>query len=104
MKTQKKVNKKAWKENWKKDPCWDIEDTEEFDEYHDELLEFSNEWKNLCNIEWEKKREILFQSAKVHHQVNSDNLYDGITKQELFAAMAMQALIQSKSDVNIAYI
>ena len=44
------------KENWLRDPCWDIEDTEGFEGYYDELLAFrlekeaewtakQNEWK-----------------------------------------------------------
>lgn len=38
MKTREEVE---WlKENWKSDPCWDIETTEGFGEYYEELVEF----------------------------------------------------------------
>ena len=31
------------KQAWLNDPCWDIEKTEGFELYHDELLEWSNQ-------------------------------------------------------------
>lgn len=40
------------KKNWKEDPQWDIEDTEGFEEYHDELLDF----RLYCEKEWSEKR------------------------------------------------
>jgi len=44
----------ALKLNWMGDPCWDIEDTEGFEEHRDELLEFSakkyEEWGVAENI------------------------------------------------------
>ena len=47
MKTQAEL--KALKDNWLHDPCWDIEDTEGFEEHKDELKEFrldkEREWK-----------------------------------------------------------
>ena len=39
----------ALKANWERDPCWDIETTEGFEEYREELLAFRKEreahWK-----------------------------------------------------------
>ena len=39
----------ALKNNWRWDPCWDIYETEGFEEYHDELLLFQinlqQEWR-----------------------------------------------------------
>ena len=43
MKSRKKVEE--LKENWKKDPCWDIYDTEGFEEYKDELIEFQKQYE-----------------------------------------------------------
>ena len=41
-------NIEALKRNWKKDPCWDIEETEGFEDYKDELkayrLEQESKW------------------------------------------------------------
>ncbi len=41
MATQEEIQR--LKESWKKDPIWDIEDTEGFEEHHDELLLFRQE-------------------------------------------------------------
>jgi hypothetical protein len=43
----------ALKENWRADPCWDIEDTEGFEEHHDELLAYRHE----VQAEWQRERE-----------------------------------------------
>ncbi|SHH06236.1 hypothetical protein [Tepidibacter thalassicus] len=42
------------KKGWLDDPCWDIEDTEGFEEYKDELLKFRLEQEK----KWEKEIEI----------------------------------------------
>lgn len=44
MKTKQDVH--ALKENWVNDPCWDIENTEGFEEYKEELLEFRKGWED----------------------------------------------------------
>ncbi len=49
MKTRQEVEK--LKHNWEFDPIWDVEKTEGFEEYHDELLTFSNEKKAKWNEE-----------------------------------------------------
>jgi len=40
------------KDNWRRDPCWEIEDTEGFEEHREELLAYSQEmkahWKELA--------------------------------------------------------
>ena len=51
------------KRNWKQDPCYDIEDTEGFEEYREELLAFSKEQQAI----WEKQRE-------EHHKRLTDKL------------------------------
>ena len=38
MKTREEVE--ALKREWLAEPCWDLEKTEGFEEYHDELLMF----------------------------------------------------------------
>ncbi len=47
MKTRLEVE--ALKENWRNDPCWDIYETEGFEEYRDELrtyqINMSQEWR-----------------------------------------------------------
>lgn len=40
------------KKSWLLDPCWDIEETESFKEYKDDLLEFRQEMER----KWDKKK------------------------------------------------
>ena len=55
MKTRKTIEE--LKQNWKSDPCWDIEDTEGFEEHKKELLEYR------LMVEKKKKRE---EAGRVH--------------------------------------
>lgn len=41
------------KRDWESDPCWDIYDTEGYEEYRDELVTFQRE----CEAKWEKRRQ-----------------------------------------------
>lgn len=43
------------KKNWKSDPLWDIERTEGFEEYYDELLAYRNEIYAERKKEWDAK-------------------------------------------------
>lgn len=43
MKTRTEVEE--LKLHWRSDPCWDIEDSEGFEAYHDELKAYSEEWQ-----------------------------------------------------------
>lgn len=40
------------KQNWFRDPCWDIEETEGFEMYHAKLLAY----RLQCEAEWASKR------------------------------------------------
>jgi hypothetical protein len=51
MKTREEVEK--LKQNWRDDPCWDIYNTEGFQEYKEELMEY----QRLCEKEWEEKNQ-----------------------------------------------
>jgi len=51
MKTREQVE--ALKKNWHKDPIWDIEATDGFEEYHDELKAYHLE----CEYRWELARQ-----------------------------------------------
>lgn len=43
------------KANWLADPCWDIENTEGFEEHHDELLKFREEIKAEKDAKYQAK-------------------------------------------------
>ena len=45
----------ALKANWRADPCWDIEDTEGFDDFYGELLLYRHEWEARWAAETEKR-------------------------------------------------
>lgn len=49
MKTRIEVEE--LKRQWEDDPCWDLEDTDEFSEYKEELLQFRLE----CEAKWEER-------------------------------------------------
>jgi polyhydroxyalkanoate synthesis regulator phasin len=50
------------KRQWEADPCWDLEDTEDFEQHHDELLAYSQE----CQQRWEKNYQVeLLKYAEV---------------------------------------
>lgn len=51
MKTREEVE--ALKANWRSDPCWDLEDTEGFEEYREELAKY----QKTAQEEWEAKRK-----------------------------------------------
>jgi hypothetical protein len=68
MKTEQEV--KALKENWSHDPCWDIEDTEGFEEHREELKEYRYEQQ----AQWgAKEYNRLFNRAR---DLGIDNLGD----------------------------
>ena len=43
--------------SWKSDPCWDIEETEGFEAYYDELLAYRLEVEKQWEREWADKLE-----------------------------------------------
>lgn len=61
MKTREDIEK--LKQSWAKDPSWDIETTEGFEEYKDELLEFrklkEQEWKTARQQEHDRLTSLL---------------------------------------------
>lgn len=44
------------KESWLKDPCWDIEDTEGFEEHREELLAYHDQMRVQWKSSAEKRR------------------------------------------------
>lgn len=47
----------ALKDNWKQDPCWDIENTDGFEAHHDELLQWRQDYEAKCAQRWEEAQE-----------------------------------------------
>ena len=58
MKTIEEIEK--LKKDWQRDPCWDIEMTEGFEEYRNILFDFRIE----CEHRWKEKEELrLYEYA-----------------------------------------
>lgn len=51
MPTKKEIDN--LKSNWMNDPCWDIEDTEGFEQHHEELLAFRLEQEAI----WQRQEQ-----------------------------------------------
>src|SRR5690554_4121127 len=56
------------KYDWANDPCWDIEDTENFESFRDELLAFSEQ----KNREWDQEKEASLVRYAERHGVTAD--------------------------------
>ena len=68
MKTRIEVE--ALKRNWRDDPCWDIYETEGFEEYRDELVTFQTN----MNQEWRAKEyNRIYSFAESLGLVNHSN-------------------------------
>jgi hypothetical protein len=77
MKTPAEIE--ALKKNWLNDPCWDIEETEGFEEHKAELKEFRRltemNWRasEYCRV-YDKARSLIYTVIKiisVYYQVGT---------------------------------
>jgi len=66
MKTREDVE--FLKSNWISDPCWDIENTEEFEEYSNELLKF----RMMMENKWNKDYDDMIQSIAQKHRCSNE--------------------------------
>jgi hypothetical protein len=87
----KKTNEEveALKENWKKDPCWDIEDTKGFEEHHDELLAWRKEYEFDCQT---KEEDRIIRRLRVVE------LITGVTNADVGQAIHTYAEIEKMLD------
>jgi len=65
------------KADWSKDPCWDIEDSEGFEEFHDELLAFRNQKE--AESKEEERRERRQRSFLIATGINNPDLADALS-------------------------
>ena len=89
MKTQEEIQ--SLKQDWFNDPCWDIEETEGFEEYREELKEYrlrcEHKWEEGYNNRIEKRAkdlscstELVIYIERLEHRLNDmeqklDTLY-----------------------------
>ena len=67
-------NVEKLKQQWLEDPCWDIEDSEGFEAYRDELLEFRLEQEKRWNIA--EQQRIIALSLDLGCSVEEATNYD----------------------------
>ena len=53
MKTREELQR--LKDNWSRDPCYNLEDAKGFEEYREELRAYSEQWKAQWQQEWEAR-------------------------------------------------
>ena len=88
MATQEQIEK--LKADWRNDPCWDIEDTEGFEDHKEELLAYRKQVK----AEWEQKaRERADKRAKKMKEET------GITDQA--AALYLKTFAEIEIDLHV---
>ena len=91
MKTREQVE--ALKKNWLNDPCWDIYETEEFEEYRDELLTFQTNMQR----EWRAEQYCkVFDFAK---SLGIENLGDANDEPNLELAKYLTRIEQRIRDI-----
>ncbi len=80
MKTRAEVE--TLKQQWLKDPCWDLDTTEGFEEYKEELAQFQAEFIAASKKKLEARTEILQQKwyeLKLNESFRLDN-YTSVTR------------------------
>lgn len=78
-KTREEVE--ALKIGWRRDPCWDIEDTDGFEEHKDELLAFHQ----ACEAEWRAAEDERIKLTFGHKAERIRESLDVLTESELGA-------------------
>ncbi len=68
MKTTEQIEK--LKKDWCHDPCWDIEDTEGFEDHRDELLLYSEK----CEKQWNDKETARIEKKAKEIGVNTKTM------------------------------
>lgn len=104
MKTEAEVQ--ALKACWQQDPCWNIEETEGFEDYKEELLAF----REKCEVEWVKTRvykETRSTKTNVDRAVeliefanNSNEVWDDSHRIQMAQVHAMLALVAELKRMN----
>jgi hypothetical protein len=76
MATQNQIN--DLKANWLKDPCWDIENTEGFEDHEEELLSYRKE----VEAEWDAKHK-----AKAEKRADYVRVQTGVLNADIVSAL-----------------
>lgn len=80
------------KKSWKHDPIWDIEDTEGFEEYHDELLA----WRK----EYEAEREKIAEERD-NKRIEKVMLATGVRKADRETLLSLNTFWEVENSIDI---
>lgn len=100
MATKEEVEK--LKASWSKDPIWDIEETEGFEEHREELKFFHQEMKakwESDRLEWEriaKKKPFAFRVEELHDDIDGCNERMGRREDRCHDGAVLDALVLQK--------
>jgi len=99
MKTVKEVEK--LKLSWYLDPCWDLADTEGFEEYREDLENYQRECEAKCESDSRMRENSLDEEAE---KLGIKGLYRLIKKHENLLERHRSAIIElSNGNSNRAY-
>jgi len=94
MKTREEVDE--LKRQWKRDPIWDIEETEDFEEYREELVKFHEECRIKREVEREKENKKWGGGpAFPCNSPDGFEAYKGMTLRDWYAGQALVGIINS---------
>jgi len=87
-KTREDVEALKW--SWFRDPCWDIFDTEGFEEFRDELMEYQAK----CEAQWERDLQAKNEAEKKKaEELGFQGLYRMIKELEALQERQHQAIV-----------
>jgi hypothetical protein len=76
-KTREEID--ALKESWMRDPCWDIEQSEGFEDHQEELLSFRMQKVAQWQSQAEEKRELRRRSFKLATGIDDQDLAEALS-------------------------
>lgn len=97
MKTREEIE--ALKRNWAEDSCWDLEDTEGFEDHREELTAF----RLQKEVEWKQQELQEYLAAQAEREANEDpevQLDEAI--EAIIAASHSLDLDQAQTEAQIA--
>lgn len=87
----------ALKDGWTKDPCWDIEDTEGFEDHHDELLAWREDLENKHRLAANARRELRLEKVK-----NVTGILDDAIADHIFTFEEIESDLDRQGQLGIA--
>lgn len=87
----------ALKKNWMADPCWDIEDTEGFEAYKEDLLAFRKDQEKKWQEQWLAALEERREKVAAWTNINDIDMAQAIHTQQEIEVMINQGVEKENS-------